>query len=735
MIDFAALNAALLAHARELLPTWLPGGKFHGQEYKTSGIGGGSGTSLCVDLTTGRWFDFANQDDRGTDLVSLYAAVNHLEQRAAALALGATDTEPRANGHLNGHSNGHDKEQPWIDASPEPIPEPVAAADLAHRKYGEPSQFWVYRSPDNAPLFAVARYETPDGKHISPWCYDGGEWHAKGYPKPRPLYGLPRLVNDGAVLVVEGEKTADAAARLFPENPALTWCGGASAPATADWTPLAGRAVILWPDNDDPGRKAMAQVAAILLTLNCTVGMVDPTGWPEKWDLADATPADDVHGYAAAHMSTVKPEPEPAAKPEPRMERLQTTAAPGRHVIHAPIQENAVQPAPRDYRDIGAVQVFYARHGFTRKSNGKAHANHWNVCRALSARPDLGIYYDEFAQRIKFHGGEWGESQTMDLLLWLQERVELSEIRVSIVSDAVTAFAYAHARNPCQQWLNSLVWDGSERLPDLMPAAFGTAADEYHAAVGRCFLTGMAARVLQPGCLVKALPVFEGKQDARKSTALRAIGGEFFSECHEKITSKDFYLVMQGKMLVEISELDAFSGAEISRIKGIISNPVDNYRAPYGRISQDHPRSSVFAGTTNRDDWDTDETGGVRFWRVAVGQIDVPWIERHREQLFAEAAHRYRVGEPWYDVPQAAAEQQRAQSQDTDPWEDSIRPHLDAYPEISIPWILDSVLEIPRAQMDSRSMQRVGKILRRAGYRKITERVGRMTQKVWRREA
>jgi DNA primase len=94
------------------------------------------------------------------------------------------------------------------------------------------------------------------------------------------------------VLVVEGEKVADAAAQAFPDLVPIAWLGGAQAVAKADWSALQGRRVAIWPDNDQPGRKAAVDVAQAATAAGAAhVALVDvPADWPDGWDLADALP-------------------------------------------------------------------------------------------------------------------------------------------------------------------------------------------------------------------------------------------------------------------------------------------------------------------------------------------------------------------------------------------------------------------------------------------------------------
>lgn len=164
-----------------------------------------------------------------------------------------------------------------------------------HPGNGEPSETWTYRDASGRALFLMARFDKPGGKEVLPltlWREAGRlRWRWKAAPEPRPLYGLDELVRlpTVPVLVVEGEKTADAARKRFPDLATVTWPGGSRAVAKADWTPLAGREVIMWPDADKAGRDAaQAIVRAARMAGATTVAAVRlPTTLPPGWDLAD----------------------------------------------------------------------------------------------------------------------------------------------------------------------------------------------------------------------------------------------------------------------------------------------------------------------------------------------------------------------------------------------------------------------------------------------------------------
>ena len=162
-------------------------------------------------------------------------------------------------------------------------------------KLGRPSQLWPYRYADGQLAGYAARWDRPDGgKEIRPLVLEDGRWRQKSIPRPRPLYNLPELRErpDAPVLVVEGEKTSDAARKLFPSHVATTSMGGAKAPHLSDWGPLKGRKVVVWPDNDANGRRYARKVAALVLEAGASRAHIVqlPEGMPAKWDLADPVP-------------------------------------------------------------------------------------------------------------------------------------------------------------------------------------------------------------------------------------------------------------------------------------------------------------------------------------------------------------------------------------------------------------------------------------------------------------
>jgi len=237
--------------------------------------------------------------------------------------------------------------------------------------------------------------------------------------------------------------------------------------------------------------------------------------------------------------------------------------------------------------------------------------------------------------------------------------------------------------------------------------------------------------VMSPGCKVDTMPVFEGSQGLGKSSALATLGGEWFGECHEDFGSKDFVLSLKGKWLIEVAEMHSFRRQDVDRLKGIMSTRIDRVRVPYGRMTEEHPRQSVFAGTTNRDDWQADDTGARRFWPVRCGFLDLKWLTDCREQLFAEALRRYQEAENWWSVPTEAAAAAADERRPEDPWECVLADHLEPTRTYSSRELMNHPLQIDTENQSQATAARVGRVLRRLGWVRFESRGANGTEKRW----
>lgn len=289
-LDFDAIATHAVASLAGLLAEWFPNGRREGSEFKVGSLAGEPGRSLSINLRDGHWKDFASGEG-GSDPISLLAAI-----RSCSMADAARELDTRLQTHIappEWQPPQQREQGTWTPIVP--VPANVPAPGFKHRRFGKPSATWTYRTAEGGLIGYVHRFDLPDGgKDVVPQSYcqggDGRQWRWLSFGKPRPLYGLDLLAADrtAGVLIVEGEKAADAARTICP-GVVVTWPGGGKAARYVDWTPLAGRKVIIWPDADEPGRKAAAEIAAAIASLAAKVRIIDPPpGVADGWDLADA---------------------------------------------------------------------------------------------------------------------------------------------------------------------------------------------------------------------------------------------------------------------------------------------------------------------------------------------------------------------------------------------------------------------------------------------------------------
>ena len=701
-IPFDALSAAVLSDARNALPRWFPAGKFQGSEFCIGNVSGDPGESLKVNVTKGCGQDFATGQTFG-DLIDLYAAYRSIPLGDAARELAV---QYRINGAEPNGSGAHAEPEP-VAAAPQgpPSDAPLSPETFTHPKHGMPSDVHDYRLADGTLHRIVARYPPDDSrgttkKQFCPWRWSESTWIPKATEKPWSLYRLETLARypEAKVLVVEGEKCVDTARRFYLNNAVVTWQGGAGAVAHTDWEPLAGREVVIWPDNDAAGQKACAELAGILAKLNCRISTINPLGQPEHWDIADAILTD--HWDAAKVKAWSK-------------ERMQAWSAP------AP-------PVEQPKADATSQLELWQRMGLAMTSRGYPHANMDNAFRILAHEftgKGLDIHYDPFLNKQRRLTGKGcinlRDEHVLELTMMMQRRVGISDMRKTTVWDAVDLWCLSHQHNSLQAWLKSLKWDGTTRLETLFRDGFGSKDDEYTQAVSRCFVLSLVARAMKPGCKCDYVPVLEGLQGLGKGYAIEAlVGTDRFATVSASIGSQKFSEAIQAKWCVELAELASKSDAAVERIKAVITTANDVYRRPWDKVASDHPRQCVFVGTTNKQMYLTDTTGNRRYWPIACSKVDLDWVRANREQLFAEARVRLELGDSWWDVPLTSAQAEADERTEFESMPDDVLAYLDGNPgDVSI----SRMMEEWKVPVDRRRSQdrRVADILKHMGYHKV----------------
>lgn len=263
-----AVRSALLGRLEGLLSMLFPAGRTRRGKFLIGDVLGSPGDSLEVVLAgekAGLWTDRATGE--GGDVFDLIAAHHGLDaERDFARVLDlAEDLVGRA---PTAPARKRRKETPVDDLGP-------ATAK------------WDYLDAQGRLIAVVYRYDPPGRKkEFRPW---DAKRRKMTPPEPRPLYNQPGMINAAQVVLVEGEKCAQAL--IDVGIVATTAMHGANAPVDkTDWSPLKDKAVLIWPDRDKPGWEYATQAAQAILSAgakSCHI-LYPPEDAPEGWDAADA---------------------------------------------------------------------------------------------------------------------------------------------------------------------------------------------------------------------------------------------------------------------------------------------------------------------------------------------------------------------------------------------------------------------------------------------------------------
>lgn len=256
------------------------------QEARIGDVNGQAGESLAISLADGVWHDHATGE--GGDLIELYRLYRGISAPIDAIKEIAVDFL----GDKIEFQRPVWQQTPrqYIEKKKQLLGDKPRADNT---ELGPAVAQWRYYDLQGNIIAAVKRFE-PDGdpanKTFRPYCYreiDGIRKWTTGAPDMRPLYRLPHIVTSQTIVLCEGEKAAQALADCGIE--ATTAMQGAKAPIEkTDWSPLAGKNVIIWPDNDEAGKDYARRVGAHLAIIGCEVRFISiPAEVPEKWDAAD----------------------------------------------------------------------------------------------------------------------------------------------------------------------------------------------------------------------------------------------------------------------------------------------------------------------------------------------------------------------------------------------------------------------------------------------------------------
>ena len=495
---------------------------------------------------------------------------------------------------------------------------------------------------------------------------------------------------DKVLVLVEGEKAA--AALLVhvdgKDYTPVTWNGGSSVDKS-DFALMDGRTVILWPDNDAAGLRAMRKAARACEDAGATrVSIVDVQGLNDKADAADVDAA-----RAAALLESATECEIPA---------------------HGGRREGAGHPE----REVSDGFVNYTERGLPLRSSVS------NMLAVLHGFDDVKFEYDQFADREIANSVEVLDVDAVKLKARSERERDFSPATDALYG-AISLKTRQAEFHPVRDYLHSLEWDKKLRLSTLGERYFGTAPTPLQNAIARLIIQGAVARVLTPGCKFDYLPVIQSqRQGMAKSQALEILGGEW-AGTGLPLDSFDLNKMIlersRGVWIWEIPDLAGWKGSDIEKVKSVVSMTTDSARMAYGRKSVTRERQFVMVATANPTEFLKDSQNR-RFPVLEVkNTIDLDALSRDRNQLFAEAKAGAEKMGAHVTLPEALWQEAEMHSQQfrvVSDFEEAAVDYLSCRDYPAQVNMVDMIMALPTVDGSRVANQEKGRVMAAAGYRR-----------------
>jgi hypothetical protein len=404
---------------------------------------------------------------------------------------------------------------------------------------------------------------------------------------------------------------------------------------------------------------------------------------------------------------------------------------------------------PDEFQDLTVTEPYEVEPlpAFERDSKGRIEASRNNIELAL-LRPDvcgMDIRYDAFRDEVVYtvpgQPDQWvafKDDQYWELCTAL-ERGGFKQISDPLMRAAVNFVSKLRKVDSAQVWLESLTWDGVNRVDGFYERYFSAAPGPYTTAVSRYIWTAAAGRVMVPGCQADMVPILTGAQGLGKTRGIRAmVPDDTFRELSFHQPEDTRARLMRGALMVELGELSGLRSREIETIKAWITRSKEEHIPKYVEKMHTFYRRCVIQGTTNDEQFLNDPTGARRWLPLEVGDVDVEGIARDRDQLWAEALLLHRAGGVAWRDAQTLAEGVHENHQVIDTWEEPIATWL-ATPEldgslpgddgVTVHQVLKQGIDLPTRSSKAADAMRCATVLKALGFKK--KRAMRNGSRVW----
>lgn len=268
------------------------------------------------------------------------------------------------------------------------------------------------------------------------------------------------------------------------------------------------------------------------------------------------------------------------------------------------------------------------------------------------------LRYNKLTKNVDVIGGTLDEYERdptelpTTIRYWLQKNYNV-DITPNDVIAALMRVAKRNSFDPLEDYLEGVEWaDSKPRIDTFLEHYLGVETvdpagrdiTKHVRKVSRRFLLSAVARGLSPGCKVDTVLILEGKTGVYKSTALKILGGQFFSDAKIVIGARDSMALAGKNWIHELSELTTFNASDVEAQKAFFSSAVDQFRVAYGRTDEKFPRRAVFVGSTNNDRYFADTEGNRRYWSMRCeNPFRIQELKRDRDLIWAEAVAVYKA--------------------------------------------------------------------------------------------
>lgn len=405
-------------------------------------------------------------------------------------------------------------------------------------------------------------------------------------------------------------------------------------------------------------------------------------------------------------------------------------------------------PVGVDYdtaRQAGAMPA-----GLQRKRTGEIKPIIGNVLKVICCEDLMGfrIMRDRFREDIVIgnhqHGWEPVKDAHLGKIRLALERRMFEPVGRELLRDTLKVLVHENSFDSAQRWLMARKHDGRARVSRFMVDYLGAEDTPYARAMSEYIFTGLAGRVMEPGCQLDMVPIWVSAQGTHKSSILAnmAPSRDLFVELDLQTREADLARVLRGTVIGELAELKGLHSKDMETVKAWVTRRWEKLIQKYEEYATIFPRRLLIIGTTNQEQMLADPTGNRRWGPIKVGQGDAEAVARDMEQLWAEGLAMWLDGGVRWQEFERLAKGEHKSYMITDSWEDNILDWLSTPdPMTGVPpeardWvttqeIAGAALHIPAGLLKRADGHRIAAAMRAINYTTAVRRVKTRNTKVW----